>query len=148
MSYHEKKNIVSIISTLVIFGLYSLYVFQKYQAGGQALTNDFNFWASVILVFIPVSIVANIIINIVFVIIYRITTNEEEPSFSDERDKLIELKALRNSHWVFVIGFLLSMVLLVIGMPPFVMFIILAVSGLASEMVGNISQLYFYRRGI
>ena len=33
MSYQEKKNIVSLISTILIFGFYCLYVFQKYKIG-------------------------------------------------------------------------------------------------------------------
>ena len=74
MSYQEKKNIVSLISTLLIFGFYCLYVFQKYQEGSIDSTDTFRFWGAVILILIPVSIVAKIIITIVFNIIYRITT--------------------------------------------------------------------------
>ncbi|NEW07561.1 hypothetical protein GK047_16260 [Paenibacillus sp. SYP-B3998] len=148
MSYQEKKNIASLIGTLLIFGCYCLYVFQSYPEGSIDSTETFRFWGAVILILIPVSIVAKIIINIVFNIIYRITTKEEEPSFSDELDKLIELKATRNSHYMFIFGFLLSMGSLVLHMPPFVMFILLIFSGLASEVVGAITQLYLYRRGV
>jgi hypothetical protein len=147
MSYQEKKNIVSLISTLLIFGIYCSYVFQMYQEGSIDSTS-LHFWGSVILILIPVSIVAKIIISIVFNIINRMLTNEKEPSFSDELDKLIGLKATRNSHYVFVIGFLLAMGSMVIDKPPSVMFITLIFSGLVSEMVGGITQLYLYRRGV
>jgi hypothetical protein len=95
-----------------------------------------------------VSIAAKIIITIVFNIIYRITTNEVEPSFSDELDKLIELKATKISHYVFTLGFLLAMGSLVMDMPHSAMFIILILSGFVSEMVGVITQLYLYRKGV
>jgi hypothetical protein len=147
MSYQEKKIYVNLISTTVIFGFYCLYVFQTHQERIDS-TDSFSFWAAVILILIPVSIVAKIIISIVFNIINRITTNEKEPSFSDELDKLIELKAIRNSHSVFVAGFLLAMVLLVIDKPPSVMFITLILSGFLSEVVGGITQLYLYRKGV
>jgi hypothetical protein len=147
MSYQEKKNIVSLISTLLIFGIYCWYVFQMYQEG-RIDSTSFRFWGAVILILIPVSIVAKIIISIVFNIINRITTNEKEPSFSDELDKIIGLRATRNSHYVFVIGFLLAMGSLVIDMSPSVMFITLIFSGFMSEMVGGITQLYLYRRGV
>jgi hypothetical protein len=147
MSYQEKKNIVSLISTILIFGFYCLYMFQKYQEGHIDST-DWIFWGSVILILIPVSIVAKIIIHIVFSIINTIATNEKEPAFSDELDKLIGLKATRNSHYVFTIGFVLSMVPLVMDMSPSVMFIILILSGLVSEVVGFITQLYLYRKGV
>jgi hypothetical protein len=148
MSFQEKRNIVSLISTLLIFTLYCMYVFQRYQEGSLDSTDTFSFWGSVILILIPVSIVAKIIIHIVFNIIYRITTKEEEPSFSDELDKLIELKATRNSHYAFIIGFLLSMGSLVMDTPTYVMFILLILSGFLSEVVGVITQLYLYRRGV
>ncbi|MRN52296.1 hypothetical protein [Paenibacillus monticola] len=147
MSYQEKKNVVSLLSTLLIFGFYCSYVFQVHQESTELIDN-FRFWGASILILIPVSIVVKIIITIVFNIIYRITTNEIEPSFSDELDKLIELKATRNSHYVFILGFLLSMGSLVIEMPPSTMFIILIFSGLVSEVAGVITQLYLYRRGV
>jgi hypothetical protein len=147
MSYQEKKNYVNLFSTSLIFGFYCLYVFQTHQESIDS-TDSFSFWGSVILILIPVSIVAKIIVSIVFNIINRIATNEKEPSFSDELDKLIELKAIRISHYVFVAGFLLAMGSLVIDMPPSVMFITLIFSGFASEVVGGITQLYLYRRGV
>ena len=148
MSYQEKRSIVSIISSLLIFGIYSMYVFRKYQEGGHVLANDLSFWATAFLILIPVSIAANIIMHIVFYIINTIATNECEPSITDERDKLIELKATRNSHWIFVFGFFLAMGSLVLNMPPAVMFIVIAVSGLVSSIVDDLSQLHYYRRGI
>jgi hypothetical protein len=148
MSYQEKKNIVSLLGTILVFGLYCLYVFQKYPVGSLDSTETFRYWGAFILVLIPVSIVAKIIITIVFNIIHRITTNEVEPSFSDELDKLIELKATKNSHYVFTLGFLLAMGSLVMEMPHSAMFIILISSGFLSEMAGVITQLYLYRKGV
>jgi hypothetical protein len=148
MSFQEKKNIVSLISTFLIFGSYWLYVFQKHPFGSLDQENTLSFWGSFILILIPVTIAAKIIISIVFTVINRIATNEQEPSFSDELDKLIELKATRNSHYVFLLGFVLSMVTLVMDMPANTMFIILICSGFVSEVIGYISQLYFYRKGV
>ncbi|MGO4269285.1 hypothetical protein AB4Z22_05465 [Paenibacillus sp. TAF58] len=148
MSYQEKKHIVSFISTLLIFGFYCLYVFQKYEDMHMDTTEALHFWAAAILILISVSIVAKIIISIVFNIIYRIATKEVEPSFSDELDKLIDLKATRNSHYVFTLGFLLAMGSLVMDMSPSTMFIILIFAGFMSEMVGVFTQLYLYRKGV
>jgi len=147
MSYQEKKNIVSLMSTIVIFGIYSLYVFQEFQERTMDTAETLKFWAAAILILIPVTIVAKIIIDIVFIIINRIATREVEPSFSDELDKLIALKAGRNSHYVFVLGFILAMGALVMDMSATAMFVILLFSGFLSEVVGLITQLYYYRRG-
>lgn len=143
MVYQEKKGIVSIISSIAIVVIYGTQVL------GQAETaeNIFSFWGASILTLIGITIVAKIIITIVFNIIYRITEQEEEPDFMDERDKMIELKASRNALYLFSLGFIGAMVTQVIGMSPSVMFISLVLGGLVSDIVSDISMIYFYRRG-
>lgn len=132
----------------MIFGAYCLYVFQKYQEQILNSTASLSFWGSVILTLILVSIVANIIITIVFIIIYRVTTNEDEPSFADELDILIELKASRISYYVFIVGFLLAMGALAMDMPLSLTFTILIFSGFFAQVVENVTQLYYYRKGV
>ena len=148
MSFQERRSIVNMISTILITALYSAYMVQRYPEGSQYSADVFRFWGSFFLILIPVSIIAKIVIYIVFSIINTIATQEEEPPITDERDKLIELKATRNSLYVFMAGFLLAMGSLVIDMPPSAMFVILICSGIVSEMVSDISQFYFYRRGV
>lgn len=148
MSYQEKRTIVSLISTLLIPTLYFLYMFQGYPEGDAYSIEVYRFWGRFILILIPVSIVAKIIIYIVFSIINTIATREEEPSVSDERDRLIELKSTRNSFYVFIVGFFLGMGSIVMEMPPSVMFALLIFFGMLAELVGELSQLYFYRRGL
>lgn len=147
MSYQEKKSIVSLISTFLIFGSYCLYVYQA-QGAEQLRSDDAQFWATAILVLIPVSVVAKIIIAIIFSIVYKIAANETEPSFSDELDKLIGLKAVRASHYVFVTGFFLAIVSVVLHQPLSVMFLVLVFAGFLSEVAGLVTQLYLYRKGV
>jgi len=147
MDQKEKQVLVSAISSLLIFGLYSLYVYNRQIAGDADIINDFQFWGKTMLILIPVMIVAQILIHIVFAIINKIVTNEDLSSISDERDKLIELKAIRISHWVFTLGFFLAMVSQAIGMKPYVLFIVLILSGFISSTVSDIARIYFYRKG-
>lgn len=148
MSYQERRAIVSLISSVLISALYSAYMIQRYPQGDAYSPDVFRFWGAFLLILIPVSIVAKIVIYIVFSIINAIATKEEEPPITDERDRLIELKATRNSLYVFTFGFLLGMGSLVIDLPPAAMFIIFICSGIVSEMASDISQFYFYRRGV
>jgi hypothetical protein len=148
MSYQERRSIVSLISTILITAFYSAYMLQRYPEANAYSPEVFRFWGSFFLILIPVSIVAKIVIAIVFAIANAIATREVESTITDERDKLIELKAARNSLYTFALGFLLAMGSLVIDMPPPVMFVILISAGLVSEMVGDISQFIFYRRGV
>jgi len=148
MSYQERRSIVNLISTILITAFYSAYMVQRYPEGSAYSTEVFHFWGAFFLILIPVAAVAKIVVYIIFSILNAIATREEEPPITDERDKLIELKAQTISTYVFIIGFILAMGSLVVGMPPSVMFIILLLAGVVSEMVSEISQFYFYRRGV
>ncbi|MFH0733059.1 MAG: hypothetical protein V2B16_00195 [bacterium] len=149
MYYNKEKQIlVSLIGSILILGFYSIYVYNNYIAGKPEVLNDFKFWGKAFLILILVSIVAQIIIHIVFVIINKILTNEDMPTITDERDKLIELKAIKISYWIFCFGFLLAMGALAIGMQPYVMFLLLIYSMFATGIVESIARIYFYRRGI
>lgn len=147
MSYHEIRAIVSLVSSIVITALYSAYMIQRFPAASAYSVEVFHFWGAFFLILIPVAIVAKIIIAIIFAIINAIATREEEPPITDERDKLIELKAQANANYVFIAGFILAMGSLVFNMPPSIMFIFLIISGILSQIVSDVSQFYFYRRG-
>lgn len=148
MTYQEKKSIVSVISAILIFVSYCLYMYPRFPGGGLESMEAFRYWGTFVLFLTLFSIVAHIIINIIFNIVFRMTTNEKEPTFADELDKLIELKANRNSFFVFIIGFLISMGSLVVSQPSHMMFIILITSGFISDVIGSVTKLYHYRRGV
>ena len=143
----EKMILVVIFNTILIFGAYALLVYFKYVAANPEILNDFKFWGKAFLMLIPVTIVAQIIIYIIFAIINKIVTDEEISSLTDERDKMIELKAIRISHWMFTFGFILAMASQAVGMQPWVMFITFISSGFISAIVAELSKLYYYRRG-
>lgn len=148
MTYQEKKSVVSLISVILIFGSFCLYMYPQHPEGGLESIETFRYWGSFVLTLTLISIVAHIIISIIFNIIFRMTTREKEPRFMDELDKLIELKAHRNSFFVFVLGFLLAIGSLVLSQPSQMMFIILIASGFISDVTGSITKLYHYRRGV
>ena len=148
MTYQEKKSIVSLVSTILIFGTYCIYMYPSRPEEGLESLETFRYWGSFVLILTLFSIVAHIIISILFNIIFRMTTGEKEPTFADELDKLIDLKANRNSFFVFIIGFLLAMGSLVIYQPSQVMFIILIISGFISDVTGSVTKLYHYRKGV
>jgi hypothetical protein len=147
MSSRERQAVVSLLTTLLLAAFFLVYVLPRYPAGNPYSAEVFHFWGVAVVIFIPVSIVANIAISIVCSIVYSMATREKASSFADERDKFIELRALRTALYVFTCGFFLAMGSLAIGMPPSVMFLILMGSGYGSGMVGNITQLYLYRKG-
>lgn len=148
MNYREKESVINIFSGLFITGGYSWYIYAKQLHLKLDLAQDFQAWGKIFLVFILVSIVARIIIYIIFHIINAIATREDKIPIEDERDKLISLKATRNAYYAFSGTFFFSFLLLAIGLPAYWVFIIFLISGLVSEIVENVSQIYFYRKGI
>lgn len=148
MTYQEKKSIVTLISAILIFVAYCLYMYSRLPEGGLESTETFRFWGSFVLNLTLFSIVAHIVISIIFNIVFRMTTGEKQPNFADELDKLIELKAHRNSFFVFIVGFLLAMGSLIIVQPSQVMFIILIMFGFISDVTGSFTKLYHYRKGV
>lgn len=149
MSYHERRSVVYLISTILINVAYAAYVAQCFPDVDPYSVEMFRFWGTFFLVLIPVNIVARIAILIVFAILDTIATGKEEPAtnVTDERDKLIDLKSNQYSLWALVIGFMLAMIALVLEMPPSVMFVLLFIAGTVGEILSSIFQFYFYRRG-
>ena len=147
MSYRERRVVVSLISTILIATIYFAYVFQNYPKGSAYSVEAFHFWGASVFIIVPISIVVRIVTEIVISIANSIATREKPTYQSDERDKLIELRGLRYALFVFVFGFMLALGSLVIDQPPTVMFLVTFVSGFVSGMIGDITQLYYYRKG-
>jgi hypothetical protein len=149
MSYQEKNITVSLVSQIMILGFYLANWFQMYREEGLNSAKVFVLWGVVIVAAIIVNIAGSILTNIVLSIVHAIKTkgNEEERFIEDERDKLIELKGIKVSYITFSIGVLLAMLTFVFGQPPLVMFSLLILFSFVAEIIGDISQIYRYRRG-
>lgn len=150
MSYRETNISVSLVSSLVVLGYYLFNWLLMYQAEGLVEDKIFRLWIIVIVATIILNILGNILTSIVLSIRHAIKTrSNEEPRFiEDERDKLIELKGVKASYIVFSIGVLLSMLTFVFDRPPLVMFSLIIFFSIMAEILGDIWQLYLYRRGV
>lgn len=148
MEQKEKQVLASLLATILIITFYSLYVYNRYIENDPEILNNFRFWGKTFLVLIPVSIIVQIVIHILFAIVNKIITNEDPSDKEDERDKLIELKSVRVSHWVFTTGFMLAMGSLALGLEPWAMFVILIASGFVAEVVSGSVKIYYYRKGV
>ncbi|RIH91627.1 hypothetical protein Mgrana_02437 [Meiothermus granaticius NBRC 107808] len=148
MSYQEIKSIVALVSTLLINGLYGWYVFWRYQQEAPGVAELFRFWAVAMLIFMGVALVAQILITVVFRAAYRRITGETEPSFADELDRTIGLRATRNAYYAFALGLVVALLTQVLSLPPVALFATMFLAGIASEVAQALTQLYYYRRGV
>ena len=148
MSHQEKNNYASLISTILVFGYYLWHVSGMFRAGEFAGAHATSLIGKSILVLIVGSIIVNIVVHILFEIFHAIITRDPEPSLVvDERDKLIELRALRISHYILGAGFVFAMGALALEQSPFMVFYLLIFSFAVSSLAENIIQLFLYRRG-
>ena len=165
MSYPERKTIVQILTGAAILVSYCIYALGHYQAG-TAGSNELKFWATTILIFLGISIVASIVIQIIFHIlqsigiavhekIQNVDVEEKEIEKSiqaemveDEMDKLIELKSMRVGFIFAGVGFVAGLVALVLDYSAAVMVNIFFLSFFVESLFEGGAQLYYYRRGI
>ena len=154
MSYQERKSITNIVSTIIITTIYALIMYQKYSAGSLDDSNLFKLWAIIILIFIPISVVARIIILIIYHILESIVQvaqgNDPEESMDvmDERDKLIEMKSTAISMYIFSLSFVIALITQLFDVSGHVFFITLIIGGFLSDMVSELLKIRFYRRGV
>ncbi|MFN8531184.1 MAG: hypothetical protein U0670_21480 [Anaerolineae bacterium] len=147
MSYQERRALVSLVSTVLIIVLYSTFMLQRYPDADPYSRDVFHFWGGFFLILIPVTIMAKIVITILFSIFNTIATRQAEPMMSDERDQLVELRSTRFALYVFSLGVVVAMGSLVLDQPPTVMFMLLIGAGVVSDLVSDAAQFVYYRRG-
>ena len=150
MTYQETNITVSLVSYLLILGYYLARWSSMYREEGLNSQTVFILWITVIVAGIVLTIAGNIITNIVRAIAYAIKTQSDKPErfVEDERDKLIGLKGTRVSYIAYSVGVFLAMLSFALGQPPLIMFSLIIFFSLLAEIISNIVQLVYYRRGV
>lgn len=151
MSYQERKTLTNLIGTVLVNVIYWIIIYNRYLSGAFDTENMLRFFAVVILILVPVSIVGRIVTTIVFSIINSIINEvkgeEQDEDIIDERDQLYELKAMRVSLVFFSVGFIVALLLVLFNYSISHFFITIIIFGFLSEVVGNIYTLCKYRLG-
>ena len=148
MSIQEKKAVFNLITTILIMGGYVFYTFSMHGDENLPHINEIQFWGEFMLVMMGVTIVLKIITYIIFSVIIKYYHMDEDLEFMDDYDKQIEMRSDRNSNYLFMIGFICSMIPIAMGKPVSSMFIILLAGGFASGVLSDLLKLYYYRKGI
>lgn len=149
------------IMGVLILAAYCIYAFGKVGAGAVDL-NDLKFFASTMMIFIGIGIVAMIVIQILFHIALSISVAVKEKCnddkkiekaieatmVEDEMDKLIELKSGTIGFAVVGVGFVAGLITLLFSYPPSVMLNILYLSFGVGSIAGGAMSIYYYRKGV
>lgn len=153
MSVQERRSLYNIFMNVLISVVYFIIVYNKFQNGDYDTENLMKFYSTVILIYIPISVGARIILMILFriggEIRKEVTQNtDEDLDIVDERDKLVALEGNRISLVVFSVGFIIALVTQVFDQSVHVFFLTILAFGMLSEIYGNIAEIIYYRRGV
>ena len=137
MSFREKSAWISLISILVVSGFFFLHVpWTVSPSASAALVHGMMY-----------CILALVIIEVVAHIVVAIRAPEDAQAPKDERERLIDLRATRVSHYVYVIGSLLALTLIHCGAnAPGLGFAVLF-AFVIGQVVKHAARIVFHRRG-
>ncbi|MBT3252684.1 MAG: hypothetical protein HN995_02095 [Candidatus Marinimicrobia bacterium] len=140
LSYQEKSIWASLIITSIMF----IYYFSRVLG---VIENPEIPETSLIIVFIgviTVTIFAQIVIQSIMAIIYR----DEVKDGGDERETLIRLKATSISHYVLISGVWIACMSFYLNPSALMLMNVFIVFFVVSEIVGFVTQLIYYQRGV
>ena len=150
MTFKQKNIAVSLANFVLILLVFLVRTTQLNQNDAFTPTNVFRLWGVIIVLSIFVTIAATILTHIVFAVVEAIKTGDKNPDiedFSDERDRLIDLKGTQVTHIISSSGIALAMLSYVLGQSPLVMFSLLILFGLLAQIAGDTFRLLLYQRG-
>jgi len=145
LGYHEKRSIVSLFILLAVYGsmFYDAAVYYKSDNPDKELL---NFWGNQFLELFLCLIVVYLVGQFVFNKINKRLTGEERPKIKDERDNVIELKAVHASYYILVLGVFIAMLtaLKVRTFSPILLTIM--VSFMLSGIIADVIRIVSYRK--
>lgn len=154
MELQEKRNVVNLIVSIVVFGIYSLVFYNNYETWGLDASDIFYFYGIFFVGMVIVNVVSQIIGMIIFSIISAAVNeiqgnDQEDIDFKeDERDKVIQLKSNQISMYVFIAGVGFAFISQLFHLNNHFFFIILFGFGFLSDIASNLKSICYYRRGV
>ena len=142
MTTQEKRPIVFLIIDIITFLSYYILLLEFYTNTVLAI-GELPFWGASIVLLVPVMILSRIICYVFYSILNLVFTRKTE-----EFGKLIKLRATKNFSTTFMLGFVITMGLLVLGITITTMFKLLFFSLAAAFIAHSITEFYYTRKGI
>lgn len=136
-SFEEKSVWVQLVGTVAGLGAYFVVAGRMMAAGVDALP-----------AYVPLFIAAVVLMVVILVAGHIVAAVAGRPDDRDERDRLIGWKAESGSGWVLGVGVLAGVTALVLALKPVWIAHVLLGSLFASETLGYVLRLVYYRRGV
>lgn len=148
MTYEDRNNFVAIFNNLIVSGYFVWRIYGMYLEGAFEGPDGLAIWAQTVLWVIPISIVASIILTILFNIFFAIASRDHNPeTVSDERDRQFGRRSIITAVIVASAGFILALVILALGWDVFYALNLILVGFVLADLLGSLVKFISYRRG-
>lgn len=137
MSFSEKSAWIFLVSIVLVFGLYFLHVPLTLDPSPNPRLVRGLFYSIAALVVIEV--IAHLVVFI---------RAEDPPASKDERERLIDYKAIRLSYYVYVVGSVLAVSTIHFGANAIALSYGVLLAFLIGEVAKNITRIVLHRRGV
>lgn len=143
----QREALTGLISMLIVIVIFVLRLADQHAAGAFAGPEALQVWARSVLILIGISIGVAIAVSIAAHVLQSALTGEAPDDRKDERDHLIDRRALTWGWYLLSIGILGVIVDLAMGASGFrAMNLVLALC-FASEALKDSVRLWLYRHG-
>lgn len=147
MAYGEREALTGLISMLIVMVIFVLRLGGLQAEGAFDGPDALQVWARAVLVLIGVSIGVAIVVTVAVHVLEAIVTGEKPDERRDERDHLIERRALTWGWYLLSFGILGIVIDLALGASAFRALNLMICLCALSEGSKDAIKLWLYRRG-
>lgn len=161
MSHKSRRTITSMVAGAVLVAGYIVYAWSV-AGSANSHTRSLGSWALAILVFIGASVVALIIIQVLFHVAASVGIAARERDadgaqvnrilassmVEDERDELIDLRAARIGYVCVGVGFVVTLAAVALGASGTVALHLLLGAFIVAAMVGGARTVFLHESGV
>ena len=144
MAYQVKKSYVTMVTTIIGFVLFLLYILRETEV--ETFTQQDL--GKYLLIVVPFLIVVDLIGKIMFSLIDQTKDQDKKREKMDEFDTIIEYKSVRNFGFAFMLGFFISCLLFLLSAHIFYPFLGLFITLHVSGLVLQVSYIKYYEYGV
>jgi len=142
----EREIWITLFSDLLVKTWFALKLWDLASAGALSGDAGLILWGKTVLWMIPISIVVQIGLTILFAIGHGILTNGKHlPTVKDERDRMISARGLITSYIVGSLGTLAGIAAIATGQGALIGLTLILAGIMAADLVGNLVKLGHYR---
>jgi hypothetical protein len=138
MSFREKSAWISLVSVFLVFTFYFLHV--PWSLTPPADPPMFHVLLLSIATLIGIEIAAHVVL--------ALRSPKEARTPKDERERLIDIKAVRIAYYVFVLGVSASVFSTHYGANQFALGYGILLAFVIAQLTSYAARIYYYRRGV